>query len=161
MNDAQDNANSPSKPSNWVDAEFAGEHGTTASPSSVEDEKTPGFRPQNAHEVAAKVKEEASDEPGVIGKAKKALEEVDRQIAGEYEQRDDREAPDEARDETTADHDAKVGTGFVDEPRTSNPRVASTAVEAETERFDGLINEPENPARQLALDREKRGGAES
>jgi hypothetical protein len=95
MNDAQDNANSPPKPSNWADAEFAGEHGTTASPSSVEDEKAPEFRPQNAHEVVAKVKEEASDEPGVIGKAKKALEEVDRQIAGEYEQRDDREGPDE------------------------------------------------------------------
>ena len=157
MNDAQDDANSPSKPSNWVDAEFAGEHGTTAAPSSVEDEKAPGFRPQNAHEVAAKVKEEASDEPGVIGKAKKALEEVDRQIAGEYEKRDDRESP----DETAAGQEAKVGTGSVDEPGTSNPRVASTAVEAETERFDGLINEPENPARQPALDREKRGGAES
>ncbi len=161
MNDAQDDAKSPSKPSNWVDAEFAGEHGTTASPSSVEDEKAPGFRPQNAHEVAAKVKEEASDEPGVIGKAKKALEEVDRQIAGEYEKRDDREAPDEARDQTTAGQEAKVGTGSVDDPGTPKPRFANTAAEAETERFDGLINEPENPARQPALDRVKRGDAES
>ena len=64
------------------------------------------------------------------------------------------------RDETATNHDAKVRTGSVDEPRTSNPRVASTVVEADTERFDGLINEPENPARQPALDREKRGGAE-
>jgi hypothetical protein len=155
MNDAQDNAKSQSKPSNWVDAELAGEHGTTASPASVEDEKAPEFRPQNAHEVAAKVKEEASHEPGVIGKAKKALEEVDRQIAGEYEKRDDREAPDEVRDQTAGVEEAKAGTDSVDEPGTSNPRVASIAVEAETERFDGLINEPEDPARQPALDRER------
>jgi hypothetical protein len=99
MNETHDDATSPSKPANWVDEEFAGEHGTTASPASVEDEKAPGWRPQNVHEAAAKVKAEAADEPGIIGKAKKALEEVDRQVAGEYEKRDDREAPDAVRDE--------------------------------------------------------------
>ncbi len=142
------------RPSNWVDEEFAGEHGTTASPSSVEDEKAPDFRPQNAHEAAEKVDEEASDDPGVIGKAKKALEEVDRQVAGEYEKRDDRKAPEEVSDQA-AGQDTH-GTP-ADQPGTSTPKVAGAAVEAETERFDGLINEPENPPRQLALDRENGG----
>jgi hypothetical protein len=64
----------------------------TASSASVDEEKRPGFHPQNAHEVAAKVKEEASDAPNIVGKAKKALEEVDRQVAGEYERREDRSA---------------------------------------------------------------------
>ena len=149
------NDNSQPKPSNWVDKEFAGEHGTTASPSSVEDEKAPDFHPQNAHEVAEKVDEEASDDPGLIGKAKKALEEIDRQVAGEYEKRDDREAPEEVREQAAAQ---KVnGAGQPDQPGTSTPKIAGAAVEAETERFDGLINEPGNPPRQPALDREKRG----
>jgi hypothetical protein len=82
-----------SKSANWVDAEFAGEHGTTASRDSVAEEKTPGFHPQNARQAAEKVKEEAADEPSALGKARKALEEVDRQIAGEYEKRDDRVTP--------------------------------------------------------------------
>ncbi len=143
------------KPSNWVDEEFAGEHGTTASSSSVDDEKAPGFHPQNAHQAAEKVEQEAAGEPGVIGKAKKALEEVDRQVAGEYEKRDDREAPDEVREHAAAE--SSNGTRLADEAGTSTPAVAGEAVAAETERFDGLVNEPGNPARQPALDREKRG----
>ena len=156
MSDARDDSKSKPGDSNWVDAEFAGDHGTTASPSSVVDEKTPGFRPQNAHEVAEKVKEEASDEPGLLGKAKKALEETDRQIAGEYEKRDDRAAPDELR-EHDASHSAAKDRGE-NGSRTTDPTVALDAAQAETERFDGLINEPANPPRQPALDREKRGG---
>jgi hypothetical protein len=70
-------------------------------------------------------------------------------------------APDEVRDQTAGVEEAKAGTDSVDEPGTSNPRVASIVVEAETERFDGLINEPGNPSRQPALDREKRGATES
>ena len=100
MADDRDDDKSDSR--NWVDAEFAGEHGTTASPSAVEDEKAPGFRPQDAHEAVAKIKEEASDEPGVVGKAKEALKEVDRQVAGEYEKRDDSEASEEVRRQTEA-----------------------------------------------------------
>ncbi len=150
-----DTRNDPQpRPSNWVDEEFAGEHGTTASPSSVENEKAPDLHPQNAHQAAEKIDKEAAGEPGVIGKAKKALEEVDRQVAGEYEKRDDREAPDEVREHAAAEH--SNGTRPLDEPGTSTPAVAGAAVAAETERFDGLINEPGNPARQPALDREKR-----
>lgn len=153
----EDNKSKPD--SNWVDAEFAGRHGTTASPSSVEDEKAPGFRPQNAHEVAEKVTEEASDEPGIIGTAKKALQEADRQIAGEYEKRDAREAPGQvAEDESGRRVQETQSTG---RPGTPNPRVADTAVAAETERFDGLVNESANPPRQPALDDEKRGDGDS
>ncbi len=39
------------------------------------------------------------------------------------------------------------------ERETSTPKNADAAVEGETERFDGLINEPGNPPRQPALDR--------
>lgn len=158
MTDTRDD-NSQPKSSNWVDKEFAGEHGTTASPSSVEDEKAPEFHPQNAQEAAAKVDEEASDERGLIGKAKKAIEEVDRQIAGEYEKREDREAPQEVADQATAQELPRPHQP--DQPVTSTPNVADAAVEAETERFDGLVNEPENPPRQPGLDREihEDGGA--
>jgi hypothetical protein len=158
MADPRDEHPQP-KPSNWVDKEFAGEHGTTASPSSVKDEKTPEFHPQNAHEAAEKVGEEAADEPGLIGKAKKAIEEVDRQIAGEYEKREDRKAPQAVGDQAAA-HEVDA-TRPVDQPKTSTPQVAGAAVEAETERFDGLINESENPPRQPALDRENRGNGGS
>jgi hypothetical protein len=147
------------EPSNWVDEEFAGEHGTTASPSSVEDEKAPDFRPQNAHQLAEKVEEESSDDPSLIGKAKKTLEEVDRQVAGEYEKRDDRVASDEMREHSEAEK--TNGARSADQSGTSTSKVAGAAVEAETERFDGLINEPENPPRQPALDAEKRGNGGS
>ena len=87
---------------------------------------------------------------GLIGKAKKAIEELDRQVAGEYEKREDRKAPQEV-----ADHAAPQPNGMrqPDWPEASTPKVAGAAVEAETERFDGLINEPGNPPRQPALDR--------
>ena len=116
------NDHSQPKPANWVDEEFAGEHGTTASPSSVEDEKSPEFHPQNAHEAAEKVGEEASDEPGLIGKAKKAIEEVDRQVAGEYEKREDRKAPQEVADQAAAKE--PHGTRQPDQSGTSTPQVA-------------------------------------
>jgi hypothetical protein len=56
----------------------------TEQPSRRRQSTTRGSRistPRNAHEVAAKVRAETPDEPGVVGKAKKALEEVDRQVA--------------------------------------------------------------------------------
>jgi hypothetical protein len=145
------NDDKPDSP-NWVDAEFAGEHGTTAATSSVDDEKAQDFRPQNAHQAAEKIKEEAADEPGVLGKAKEALKEADRQIAGEYEKRDDREAPAVVPDQNAATpsdrHDAER-SGHEVPP---DPKVAGAAVEAEAERFDGLVNEPGNPPRQPGLD---------
>jgi hypothetical protein len=163
MSDDQDRSKSP----NAVDAEFAGEHGTTASPDSVDDEKEPGFHPQNAHQVADKIKEEAADEPGVLGKAKKALEEVDRQVAGEYEKRDDRAAPAKEQATATPDQGDRPGTAELTPDQgnrpgsrptaetTPDPAVAGAAVEAESERFDGLINEPGNPPRQPGLDPER------
>jgi hypothetical protein len=87
-----DPANSATPQRADSDAEVNGEHATTASTASVNEEKTPTFHPQNAHEVAAKIKKEASDERGLLGKTKKALEEIDRQVAGEYEQREDHAA---------------------------------------------------------------------
>jgi hypothetical protein len=141
-----------SKSSNWIDAEFAGEHGTTASPDSLADEKEPEFHPQSAQQAAEKVKEEAADEPGVIGKAKKALEEVDRQVAGEYEKRDDRVAPAKEEAKGPADESDNSGTRTGVENLSPEPEVARAAVEAESERFDGLINEPGNPPRQPGLD---------
>ncbi|MGA8636347.1 MAG: hypothetical protein WB805_16060 [Candidatus Dormiibacterota bacterium] len=64
--------------------------GATALPASIDKEKTPQFHPQTAREVVEKVKQESSEGAGIVGKAKAALEEVDRQVAGEYEKREDR-----------------------------------------------------------------------
>jgi hypothetical protein len=161
-----DDQNRPASP-NVVDAEFAGEHGTTASSDSVENEKEPGFHPQNAHQVAEKIDEEAAGELGVLGKAKKALEEVDRQVAGEYEKRDDRDAPAKEQAAGAPDQSERAGAARPtpdqgDSPAkqpnaetTPDPAVAGAAVEAESERFDGLINEPGNPPRQQRLDPER------
>ncbi len=110
MSDVNEDDRSNSNQSSWLDDEFAGKHGTTAATSSVEDEKARDLRPQNAHEAADKIKEESSDQPGVLGKAKKALEEVDRQIGGEYEQREAREAPAQVR-EAVADGNAQGSLG--------------------------------------------------
>jgi len=88
------------KASAFLDAEFGGEHGTTLAASSVDDEKEPDVHPQNLREVGEKVNQEASDEPPVVGKVKKTLQEVDRQIGGEYEKREDRSAPRKIRGTT-------------------------------------------------------------
>ncbi len=126
----------------WVDDEILGKHGTVASDKSLTEEKDPGFHPQNAHEAARKVSEEAEGQ-GVVGTAKKMLEEVDRQVAGEYERREEGSS---ARVDTTrngADRDAAA--------KTPDRGVAEAQVAAEEERFDGLVNEPTNPPRQPAL----------
>jgi thiamine pyrophosphate-dependent acetolactate synthase large subunit-like protein len=148
MTDAREN--DKAETTNWVDDEFAGEHGTTASPSSVEDEKAPDFRPQNAHQAGEKIKEESADQPGVLGKAKEALKEVDRQVAGEYEKRDDRDAPEEVQEHTEASRPNVRAEQSSEAP--PDAQIASAAVDAEAERFDGLVNESGNPARQPALD---------
>ena len=77
---------SPNRP----EAAGARDNGATALPASIDKEKTPEFHPQTAHEVVEKVKQESSEGAGIIGKTKAALEEVDRQVAGEYEKREDR-----------------------------------------------------------------------
>lgn len=96
--DRSSESDSDSSNPSWVDDEFAGKHGSTALGSSVSDEQDPGFHPQDAGGLAKKVGEEASEETNVVGKAKKALEEVDRQVGGVYEQREDRAAPSQVDD---------------------------------------------------------------
>jgi hypothetical protein len=73
----------------WVDDEFAGKHGTTAADSSLTEEKHPDVHPQSMGDAATKVQQEASGETTVVDKAKKALQEVDRQVGGRYEERED------------------------------------------------------------------------
>jgi hypothetical protein len=85
--------NVPRKPSaarsrGWLDEEFDGKHGTVASKKSLSEERNPAFHPQNLHDAARKVSEESQDD-SVLGTAKKALEEIDRQVGGEYEGREE------------------------------------------------------------------------
>lgn len=128
---------------NWLDEEFAGKHGTVASEKSLTDERDPGFHPQNAHEAARKVSEE-SDGQGVVGTAKKMLEEVDRQVAGAYEDRQERSSARTGGAGNGTNH----GGDTADTP---DAGVAGAQVAAEEERFDGLVNEPGNPPRQPGL----------
>lgn len=62
---------------------------TTAMPSSLEDEKHPELNPQTPGGAARKLKEETAEGEGLGDKAKRAAQELDRQIAGEYERRED------------------------------------------------------------------------
>ena len=75
-----------------VDEEFAGKHGTMASESSLDEEKRPELHPQSPTEVGEKLEEETQGED-LAGKAKKVLQEADRQFGGEYERRENPEAP--------------------------------------------------------------------
>jgi hypothetical protein len=92
--------NEPDSPDNeseessgtFLDAEFAGKHGTVASPSSLEDEKQITLHPQSPGEAVDKIRGESDDDSGLLGATKKALQELDRQVSGEYEHREDREA---------------------------------------------------------------------
>lgn len=77
------------EPSNPVDEEFAGEHGTTLFPSSVSDERHPEEDPQNPAGAVRKLKKEAAEGDGVVDKASRAVHEIDRQLGGEYERRED------------------------------------------------------------------------
>jgi len=73
---------------------MAEKHGTTTlSDNSLDDEKHPELHPQSPGELAHKVKEEAGEGDGPVDKAKRALQELDRDIAGEYERREDPTAP--------------------------------------------------------------------
>ena len=65
----------------------------TLSESSLDDEKHPELHPQGPGELGHKIKEEAAEGHGVLDKAKRALQELDRDIAGEYERREDPTAP--------------------------------------------------------------------
>jgi hypothetical protein len=85
----------------FIDDEFAGQHGTVASKSSLKDEKQVALHPQSLGEEIEKVREESDDEPGLLGTAKKVLQEADRQVSGEYEHREDVEAEGNSRERPT------------------------------------------------------------
>jgi len=76
--------------------------GTTAADSSIDDEKDPSFHPQSPTEAGEKLKDEMDEEPEVAGKAKRVLQEADRQIGGEYERREDPTASDGEREDPSA-----------------------------------------------------------
>jgi len=57
--------------------------------------------PQGLGEEIEKVREESDDEPGLLGTAKKVLQEADRQVSGEYEHREDVEAEGNPRERPT------------------------------------------------------------
>jgi hypothetical protein len=84
---------SHSKLTERVDEEFAGERGTTLSDASLEEETHPEMHPQSPAELARKVRAEAGEGEGVVDKVKRGLEEMDRDISGEYERREDPTAP--------------------------------------------------------------------
>jgi hypothetical protein len=73
----------------FIDDEFAGRHGTVASQSSLEDEKQVTLHPQTPGEVVDKIRGESDDDSAFLGTTKKALQELDRQVSGEYEHRED------------------------------------------------------------------------
>jgi hypothetical protein len=87
----------------FIDDEFAGRHGTVASKSSLKDEKRVGLHPQSLGEEVEKIREESDDEPGLLGTAKKVLQEADRQVSGEYEHREDVKAEGHPRKGPTND----------------------------------------------------------
>jgi hypothetical protein len=89
--DSQD-AETKDSSGSFIDDEFAGKHGTVASQSSLEDEKQTQLHPQAPGEAVEKISGESDDEPGLLGATKKTLQELDRQVSGEYEHREDVEA---------------------------------------------------------------------
>ena len=66
---------------------------TTLTDGALEDEKHPELHPQSPGELGHKIKEEAGEGGSLAGKAKRVFEELDRDIAGEYERREDPSAP--------------------------------------------------------------------
>lgn len=79
----------PATGENPVDREFAGEHGTTALPGSLDDEEHAEIDPQTPGGAIKKAEAEASEGKGPLDKAKRVVEEADRQFSGEYERRED------------------------------------------------------------------------
>ena len=82
-----------SKVAERVDEEFAGKRGNTLSDASLDEEKHPEMHPQSPGQLARKVRAEAGEGEGLVDTVKRGLEEMDRDIAGEYERREDPTAP--------------------------------------------------------------------
>ncbi|MGI0129089.1 MAG: hypothetical protein ACREEC_02885 [Thermoplasmata archaeon] len=77
-----------------VDDEFLAKRGATVSDTSMTEEADPGNKAQDLDQVKRKLKDEAASEGGgVVGKAKALLHHADRELAGEYERREDPDAP--------------------------------------------------------------------
>lgn len=83
-------------PLDRVDQEFTTQR--TFSTSSASDEAHPEVNPQNPAELFAKGRAEASEGDGVVDKAKRVLQELDRDTSGVYEARQDPDAPDPKTD---------------------------------------------------------------
>jgi hypothetical protein len=66
---------------------------TTLTDGALNEERHPELHPQSPGELGHKIKEEAAEGHGVVDKARRALQEIDRDVAGEYERREDPTAP--------------------------------------------------------------------
>ena len=137
-------SNDDRRPTEGERSDKPGRPGTVASEKSLTEERDPSFDPQNLHGAAHKVSEE-SEAQGVLTTARKALEEVDRQVSGEYEDHE------EGSSAHLVNGDSATAGG--DRRATTEPQVAAAQVAAEEERFDGLVNEPANPPREPGLQR--------
>ena len=75
-----------------VDEEFAADHGTTVSGKAYEHEAHPELDPQSPGALGQKIAAEAREGQGFTEKLKRGLEEIDRDVSGEYERRADPDA---------------------------------------------------------------------
>ena len=76
-----------------VDEELRGEHGTVVSHASLEEETDPDDHAQNPGDFPEKIRREAEAHGGgPVETAKAALRFADRDLAGEYERREDPDA---------------------------------------------------------------------
>jgi hypothetical protein len=77
-----------------VDDEFRAKRGATVSDTSMTEEADPSNKAQDPAEVKRKLKAETAREGGgVVGGVKAVLHHADRELAGEYERREDPDAP--------------------------------------------------------------------
>lgn len=77
-----------------VDEEFRARGGTTASEESMTEEADPENKAQDPGQVKEKLKAETEKEGGgLAGAVKAVLHHADRELAGEYERREDPDAP--------------------------------------------------------------------
>ncbi len=60
---------------------------------SISEEKHPEVTPQNPGDFDDKVKLETAGEEGLVAKAKRVVQEMDRDLSGEYQRREDSTAP--------------------------------------------------------------------
>ncbi|MGH2868816.1 MAG: hypothetical protein ACRDNK_14805 [Solirubrobacteraceae bacterium] len=73
----------------WADGEMAGDHGRTVFKEAAGDEAHPEISPRTPRSVVRKVAEEAKEGRSPLQKVKRAAEEIDREIAGEPERKED------------------------------------------------------------------------